>query len=110
MILLPILASLAKLSEPLIGYNVIKELVENPEEYGMSQEDLIGHLEHSIPSVENVKAVVNLIQEKTNADLCKVRTTKRAVVLGPKESRILRCHIPTGNLDKQRTESLVVFA
>ena len=78
-LLVPVLVTSAKLSEPLIRYNVIHELVENTEEYGMSQEELIGHLEHSIPSVENVKGGVNLIQEKTNADLCEVRTTREHI-------------------------------
>ena len=54
------------ISEPIVGFNVLKEIICNPYEYGMTFEDLPKLLGLSMPSAKDVSAVIDLISEKTS--------------------------------------------
>ena len=71
---------------PIIGYNVIDELLQT---FDLSDTDTVTDAKFSLllgsfpeTSLSNIKASVNLIQENTSADLSSVKSRKIKAVLG----------------------------
>ena len=94
------LVSKDALDHPIVGYNVIEEIVKNPvsDSPNNHAETLVNILTTSLPSAkqENVKALIGLIRTNISSELCRVKVTKKDVVVpknetvstGPTESRL----------------------
>ena len=88
----PFLISTDSLDHPIVGYNVIEELVKD---FGSptldSQEEtlvIVSALCSSFPNAkqENVEALITLIRTTTPSELCSVKVTKRGVVVPKNET------------------------
>ena len=96
----PFLISTEAMDHPIIGYNVIEEIVRNtvseaPNNY---EETLVNALSSSLPNVkqENVKALIGLIRTNTPSELCSVKVTKKGVVVPKNETVAVTCSVNTG--------------
>lgn len=95
-LLVPILVTSEKLDCPILGYNVIEELVsqeQNPKPT----------VYKTFPGTDKTKldALVNFIQSSGSDAICKVRTERKDVII-PKDSTIaVSCRANTGPVNKQ---------
>ena len=95
-LLVPLLVTTEKLECPILGYNVIEELVsqdQNPKPT----------IYKSFPGTDKTKldALVNFIQSSSSDAICKVRTGRKNVII-PKDSTIaVSCRANTGPVNKQ---------
>jgi len=96
----PFLISTEAMDHPIIGYNVIEEIVRNPvsEPPNNYEETLANALSSSLPNAkqENVKALIGLIRTNTPSELCSVKVTKRDVVVPKNETVAVTCSVNTG--------------
>ena len=95
-LLVPFLVTSEKLDCPILGYNVIEELVsqdQNPRPI----------IYNSFPGKDKAKldALVNFIQSSSSDAICKVRTRRKDVVI-PKDNTVaVSCHANTAPVYKQ---------
>ena len=96
----PFLVSKDALDHPIVGYNVIEEIVKNPvsDSPNNHEETLVNALSTSLPSAkqENVKALIGLIRTNTSSELCRVKVTKKDVVVPKNETMVVSCSVSTG--------------
>ena len=95
----PFLVTTEKISEPIIGFNVIQEIACNPHQYGLDFEDLVKILEQSMPTAKDVPAVIDLFNDRSIVDLCQVKTTTRGITIPPRKNLIIKCYANTGHVD-----------
>ena len=101
----PFLISTDPLDYPIIGYNVIEEIVKNPgsDTFDSHEETLVSTLGSSLPNAkqENVKALINLIRTTTPSELCSVKVTKRDVVVPKNETVVVTCSANTDPIESR---------
>ena len=95
----PFLVTAEKISEPIIGFNVIQEIACNPHQYGLDFEDLVKILAQSMPTAKDVPAVIDLLNDRSIVDLCQVKTTTRGITIPPRKNLIIKCYANTGHVD-----------
>ena len=94
-LLVPFLVTSEKLDCPILGYNVIEELVSQDQNPNPT-------IYKSFPGTDKTKvdALVNFIQSSSSDAICKVRTGRRDVVI-PRDSMItVGCRATTGPVNK----------
>ena len=96
----PFLVSKDTVDHPIVGYNVIEEIVKNPisDSPNNHEETLVNALSTSLPNAkqENVKALIGLIKTNISSELCRVKVTKKDVVVPKNETMALSCSVSTG--------------
>lgn len=102
----PFLVTRAELDAPLVGYNVIEELVKgevtNPPTEG--SKDLL--LQSILCSFEDIsgsgaEALINFIQTTDDSELCSIKSSKRDVLI-PKGGAVdVTCRANTGPIERQ---------
>ena len=96
----PFLISTEAMDHPIIGYNVIEEIVRNPasEPPNNYEETLVNVLSSSLPDAnqEDVNALIGLIRTNTPSELCSVKVTKRNVIVPKNETIAVTCSVNTG--------------
>ena len=101
----PFLVSKDTLDHPIVGYNVIEEIVKNPVSGSPNnhEETLVNALSTSFPNAkqENVKALIGLIRTNISSELCRVKVTKKDVVV-PK-TKVVSCFVNTGPTESRLT-------
>ena len=94
------LVSKDALDHPIVVYNVIEEIVKNPvsDSPNNHEETLVNVLSASLPSAkqENVKALIGLIRTNISSELCRVKVTKKDVVVPKNETIVVSCSVSTG--------------
>ena len=60
----PFLVPETQVDNIIIGYNVIEEILMNPNKYDLTESDILSHLQNLMPSVSQskLKGIVKLIQ------------------------------------------------
>ena len=96
----PFLISTDSLDHPIVGYNVIEELVKGSGSPTLDsqEETLVSALCSSFPNAkqENVEALITLIRTTTPSELCSVKVTKRDVVVPKNETVVVTCSANVG--------------
>ena len=84
----------------IVGYNVIEEIVNNPASGSSNnhEETLVNALSTSLPNAkqENVKALIGLMRTNISSELCRVKVTKKDVVVPKNETMVVSCSVNTG--------------
>lgn len=97
-VIVPLLVARDHLDYPIIGYNVIEEVLKYQENVNPSvSEQIITSLTASLPSVkpENILALVQFIQSNAASELCSVKTTKRDVLIPSGKTVSISCRANT---------------
>ena len=96
----PFLVSKDALDYPIVGYNVIEEIVKTPvsDSPNNHEETLVNALSTSLPNAmqENVKSLIGLIRTNISSELCRVKATKKDVVIPKNETMVVSCSVSTG--------------
>ena len=82
---------------PIIGYNVIQEVIKDQDDITSVTEHTLAFMKSSFPTVkqENISALVQFIKSTTDSDICSVRTTKHDVVIPSGETVNIACRANT---------------
>lgn len=88
--------TLEKLDCPILGYNVIEELVSQ-------DQNPTPTIYKSFPETDNTKldALVNFIQSSSSDAICKVRTGRKDVIIPKDSTVVVSCRANTGPVNKQ---------
>ena len=89
------------LDHPIIGYNVLEQLVSKCDT-GLETEGVISVLSNSLPNVvvENLNSLVDSIRSEGDPYLCSVRTGKRDVIIPAGETKKVACRVNIGFVNK----------
>ena len=98
----PFLVTSEKVTEPIIGYNVIAEIVQNPLSYGMEMEQLTTVLKNSLPTVKRIDTLINTLQNKVKANLSLVKSGRKAIRIPAGRNITVKCHVKTGAIGGRR--------
>ena len=95
-LIVPFLVTPETLDCPILGYNVIEELVSQDQ----NSKSIIYK---SFPQMESTKldALVNFIQNSTSCAICKVRTGRKNVMVPTNSTIAVSCRASTGPVDQQ---------
>ena len=94
----PFLVTEEALDVPLIGFNVIEEIIKSRD----SDNDLNRSVTSSFTGLNNHDAstFVNFIQNASQEELCSVKTTKRDVIIPKRQTIKVACTVNTGPVDR----------
>lgn len=98
----PFLVSTLPMDMPIIGYNVIEEIVKGfPEsmEHELASALSISFNKENSP---NISELVNFLQATRKQDLCDLRTIKKDVVIPKSSFATVTCRANTAYIDEQR--------
>ena len=95
-LLVPFLVTSEKLDCPILGYNVIEELVSQ-------DQNPTPTIYKSFPETDKTKldALVNFIQGSSSDAICKVRTGRKDVIIRKDSTVVVSCRANTGPVNKQ---------
>ena len=104
----PFLVPETQVDNIIIGYNVIEEILMNPNKYDLTESDILSNLQNLMPSVSQskVKGIVKLIQTQNKEFFCDVKTPKNIVKLPGGSSINVPCRVNTGPM---KARSPVMF-
>ena len=96
-LLVPFLVTSEKLDCPILGYNVIEELVNQDQNPSPT-------IYKSFPETDKTKldALVNFIQGSSSDAICKVRTGRKDVIIPKDSTVVVSCRAQTGPVIKHR--------
>ena len=94
----PFLVPETQVDNIIIGYNVIEEILMNPNKYDLTESDILSNIQNLMPSVNQnkVKGIVKLIQTQNTEFFCDVKTPKNIVKLPGGCSINVSCRVNTG--------------
>ena len=89
------------LDQPIIGYNVIEEMVKNNN--APDEQNLLLLLSASLPATfsSNLNAFVNVIQTKSVDEICAVKNRKRNINVPSGHTVKVPCRVNTGLIDEK---------
>ena len=98
---LPMLVTESPLDHPIIGYNVLEQLVSKCDTNSKTEE-IISVLSDSLPDVVvgNLNSLVDSIRSGSDPYLCSVKTGKRDIIIPAGEAKKVACRINTGFVDR----------
>ena len=98
---LPMLVTESTLDHPIIGYNVLEQLVSKCDT-NSETEEIISLLSDSLPDVVvgNLNSLVDSIRSESDPYLCSVKMGKRDVIIPAGETKKVACRINTGFVDR----------
>ena len=95
----PFLVTDKCLANPLLGFNVIEHIINNPTVYKFDcHEDLVSEIMAAMPEVktQNVEAFVNFLQTPSQTEICNVKVTKKPIFIPAGTNVSVKCHANTG--------------
>ena len=97
----PMLVTEFSLDQPIIGYNVIEEMVKNNN--ALDEQNLLLLLSESFPgtSSSNLNAFVNFIQIKSVDEICVVKNGNRNINVPSGHTVEVPCRVNTGLIDEK---------
>ena len=106
----PFLVSTDRLDHPIIGFNVIEEIVKVPGTHSLNmQEDpVVNSLFSSLQGVaeDNLTTLINLIRTTTPSELCNVKVIQRDVLIPKSGTTPVTCR---ANIDSTEENLPVLF-
>ena len=98
---LPMLATESPLDHPIIGYNVLGQLVSKCDT-NSETEEIISVSSDSLPDVVvgNLNSLVDSIRSESDPYPCSVKTGKRDIIIPAGETKKVACQINTGFVDR----------
>eukprot|EP00794_Sanderia_malayensis_P003899 gene3899-4443_t len=98
---LPMLVTESNIDNPIIGYNVLEELV-GKYDGSLGTDEITLLLKNSLPRkiAGNVNAIINCIQMQNDPYLSAVKTLKRDITIPAQETKKLSFRINSGHVDK----------
>ena len=109
-VLLPLLVATDRLDHPIIGYNVIEELVKYPADSGCSteQNDIMSSMAASFSTVKpnNIETLVEFMKSNQHSELCSVKTIKHDVLIPKGKTMSVTCR---ANTRSNKTSKLPVL-
>ena len=99
-LVVPFLVSKQVQGTPLIGTNVIEEIINNASTYLPENFDFIEFFKKCFKcsKPENIESFVNLIKEKDNFSITSVSTTKRPIVIPKGQNVNVTCKVSSGSI------------
>ena len=98
----PFLVTEEILETPLVGYNVIEEILQEKNGNESLQRQVADvNSEFTDLNLQDSKVLVNFIQEIKEAELCTVKTTKGNVTIPKGEAMKIPCRVNTGPVEKR---------
>lgn len=91
----PFLVTDEELDAPLIGYNVIEEIIKG------GGNDITKDIESSFIGLDNATAFVNFIQSTNQTELCSIKTKNQDLVVPKRQSATIKCRANTGPIEKR---------
>ena len=91
---MPFLVTDKCLANPLLGFNVIEHIIDNPTVYKFDcHEDLVSEIMAATPEVktQNVEAFVNFFQTPSQTEICNVKVTKKPVCIPAGTNVSVKC-------------------
>ena len=99
-ICVPFLVTSETLDYPIVGYNVIQEIIDrDSEESSVNSSNIVDCLKASFVSevkTDKVNTLVNLIKCSKSAEFCQVKTVKKNVIIPKKSAVKVTCKANTG--------------
>ena len=102
--MVPFLVSSGDMDSPLIGYNVIEEIVKVNSSVN-SKHSFLQSLSNSFTNTntEKAEALVNLIHSiEETSELCSIKTGKRNIVIPKDSSKVIVCRMNGGPFDQSQ--------
>ena len=94
----PFLVTDQALDTPIIGFNVIEEIVKTSSEDAMLHQEITSSFTEL--NGKNASALVNFIQSRNQRDLCLIKTMKHDTIIPPKQSQSVTCRANTGPVER----------
>ena len=93
---LPMLVTDSILDHPIIGYNVLEQLISS------GTDEIVSALSSSLPNVkdENLNCLVESIRSGNDSYLCPVKVGKRNVIIPAGQSKKIICRVNAGFMDR----------
>ena len=88
----PFLVTDKCLANPLLGFNVIEHIINNPTVYKFDcHEDLVSEITAAMPEVktQNVEAFVNFLQTPSQTEICNVKVTRNLFLFLQEQMSVL---------------------
>ena len=98
---LPMLVTDSILDHPIIGYNVLEQLISTCDKSSGTNE-IVSALSSSLPNVkdENLNCLVESIRSGNDSYLCLVKVGKRNVIIPAGQSKKIICRVNAGFMDR----------
>ena len=97
---MPFLVTSETLDYPIVGYNVIQEIIDrDSEESSVNSSNIVDCLKASFVSevkTDKVNTLVNLIKCSKSAEFCQVKTVKKNVIIPKKSAAKVTFNANTG--------------
>ncbi len=100
----PLLVARDELEFPIVGYNVIEEVIKDRDQVGGESADSLGEIMSSAFSEEkqeSVTALVELVQTANVESLCALRSGKNNVTVPRGQTVSVACRVDCGPLDEK---------
>ena len=94
----PFLVTDQSLDTPIIGFNVIEEIVKTSSEDAMLHQEITSSFTEL--NGKNASALVNFIQNRNQSDLCLIKTMKHDTIIPPRQSQSVTCRANTGPVER----------
>ena len=94
----PFLVTDQSLDTPIIGFNVIEEIVKTSSEDAMLHQEITSSFTEL--NSKNASALVNFIQSRNQSDLCLIKTMKHDTIIPPRQSQSVTCRANTGPVER----------
>lgn len=100
----PLLVARDELEYPIIGYNVIEEVVTDKEQLG--EENISSLVEVMTATFTDIKedmvtALIDLVQKSSTENLCMLRSSKKDVTVPPGQTVRIPCRVDCGPLERK---------
>lgn len=95
-LIIPFLVTDKQINEPILGYNFIAEITQNPSRYGVSEDEVRKEFEKAMPWVKNVSSLIKLIDQNSRTNIFKIKTRHSTIRIPAGSNMKLKCHAETG--------------
>ena len=89
----PFLVADKSLDTPIIGFNVIEEIVKTSSEDAMLHQEITSSFTKL--NGKSASALVNFIQSRNQCDLCLIKTMKHETIIPPRQIQRVTCRANT---------------
>ena len=97
----PFLVTNDEIGAPIIGTNVIEEIIKKPDEYHIDPNTLLSSLQNAFQAPQNsVESFVKAIQE-SRSDICDIKTVKKNITVRRGSNMLIECRAKTGPITEK---------
>jgi hypothetical protein len=94
--IVPFLVSKDEIETPIIGTNVIEDIIRSPGEYNINEDTLLPSMQSAFQAdPKDVKSYINNIQADTK-EICDVKSIKKDIIVKKGSNMLINCRANTG--------------